>query len=373
MTCVVNILRTIVDTILNTDWIQVGKDIITAIINGITGLVSNLGHAILDGIKSIVSGKEPETAGAEIATKVSDGLQSGSANVQQTAGNIMNGALSQFNNMDMSSAKNTGMQLINNFGTGLQSGNTDIQSLGAGLGTLLSNGIAAGSSSTEQTALQTSQTWSDAGNRMETTWQGMSDKFKNSFQSIKSTASSYTASTVSTIQNGFANMQISIPRPKIPKISVAYNTVGSGSATAKVPSYSVSYYAKGGIMAGATAFGIEPRTGRTMVGGEAGPEAILPLDVFWTKLKAFTQEDREKGDDWKVLKKESSSMWNTTIQKNTSRQERKSVKSKSIHIGKLEIQVDIDKIRDLDSLYKLISEIKDLSEGDDTDPEPEIA
>ena len=110
-----------------------------------------------------------------------------------------------------------------------------------------------------------------------------------------------------------------------------------------------------------------------MVGGEAGPEAILPLDVFWTKLKAFTQEDREKGDDWKVLKKESSSMWNTTIQKNTSRQERKSVKSKSIHIGKLEIQVDIDKIRDLDSLYKLISEIKDLSEGDDTDPEPEIA
>lgn len=373
MTCVVNILRTIVDTILNTDWIQVGKDIITAIINGITGLVSNLGHAILDGIKSIVSGKEPETAGAEIATKVSDGLQSGSVNVQQTAGNIMNGALSQFNNMDMSSAKNTGMQLINNFGAGLQSGNINIQSLGAGLGTSLSNGIAAGSSSTEQTALQTSQTWSDAGSRMETTWQSMENKFENTFQSIKSTATSYTSSTVSTIQNGFANMEISIPRPKIPKISVEYNTVGSGDATAKVPSYSVSYYAKGGIMTGATAFGIEPGTGRTMVGGEAGPEAILPLDVFWTKLKAFTQEDRKKDDDWKVLKKESSSMWNTTIQKNTSRQERKSVKSKSIHIGKLEIRVDIDKIRDLDYLYKLISEIKDLSEGDDTDPEPEIA
>ena len=66
-------------------------------------------------------------------------------------------------------------------------------------------------------------------------------------------------------------------------------------------------------------------------------------------------------------------MWNTTIQKNTSRQERKSIKNKSIHIGKLEIQVDIDKLQDLESLYKLISEIKDLSEGDDAELETEIA
>lgn len=45
----------------------------------------------------------------------------------------------------------------------------------------------------------------------------------------------------------------------------------------KVPSLSVSWYAKGGIVDGATIFG-----GIGM--GEAGPEAILPLDPFWQRM-----------------------------------------------------------------------------------------
>ena len=42
------------------------------------------------------------------------------------------------------------------------------------------------------------------------------------------------------------------------------------------PKLSLSWYAKGGIMDGPTLFG--------MAGGEAGPEAILPLDPFWKRM-----------------------------------------------------------------------------------------
>ena len=49
----------------------------------------------------------------------------------------------------------------------------------------------------------------------------------------------------------------------------------------EVPHLSVSWYAKGGIVDGPTVFG--------GIGiGEAGPEAIVPLDPFWKKLEQMT-------------------------------------------------------------------------------------
>lgn len=54
----------------------------------------------------------------------------------------------------------------------------------------------------------------------------------------------------------------------------------------KVPSLSVSWYAKGGIVDGAAIFG-----GIGM--GEAGPEAILPLDPFWQRLDEQSNQTEE--------------------------------------------------------------------------------
>ena len=45
-----------------------------------------------------------------------------------------------------------------------------------------------------------------------------------------------------------------------------------------VPKIGVEWYAEGGIMTQPTAFGYNPLTGNTMVGGEAGAEAIVPID-----------------------------------------------------------------------------------------------
>ena len=71
-------------------------------------------------------------------------------------------------------------------------------------------------------------------------------------------------------------MTITVPRPRLPQISVSHTTAGEGGAQVKVPNFSVSYHAAGGIMTDPTIFG--------MVGGEAGPEGIIPLDPFWNRL-----------------------------------------------------------------------------------------
>ena len=79
---------------------------------------------------------------------------------------------------------------------------------------------------------------------------------------------------------------------KIPKISVSggkapYGIAGMG----KMPSFSVKWNAEGGILTKPTIFGM---TGKTLLGGgEAGDEAIAPIDT----LKAYIRESVNEKDN----------------------------------------------------------------------------
>lgn len=57
-----------------------------------------------------------------------------------------------------------------------------------------------------------------------------------------------------------------------------------------LPSFGVEWYAKGGLMTGPTAFGLNPQTGNMMVGGEAGDEAIAPLSKLEEYYKKWSME-----------------------------------------------------------------------------------
>ena len=74
---------------------------------------------------------------------------------------------------------------------------------------------------------------------------------------------------------GFFNFHVKAPHIPLPhfKISPAGWKLGDLLKGVK-PSLSISWYAKGGIMTSPTLFG----------GGEAGPEAIVPLTPFWDRM-----------------------------------------------------------------------------------------
>ena len=66
---------------------------------------------------------------------------------------------------------------------------------------------------------------------------------------------------------------------KLPHFSVSGGSAPWGiGGKGSMPKFSVSWYAKGGILTEPTLFGA----------GEAGDEAILPLDTFWKKLEQVT-------------------------------------------------------------------------------------
>jgi phage-related protein len=69
---------------------------------------------------------------------------------------------------------------------------------------------------------------------------------------------------IDVIKGAFSKMNISIPKPKLPKVSVAMKKTSLGIP---YPDFDVSWFAKGGVFNGASVIGV----------GEAGTEAVVPL------------------------------------------------------------------------------------------------
>lgn len=137
-------------------------------------------------------------------------------------------------------------------------------------------------------------TWNNIKNTVSNVVNSIKTTLANTWNSIKSTVSSVWNSIASTIsgaidkaknavQSGIDKMKSmfnfkwSLPHISLPHFSVSggeapWGFMGKGS----LPSVGVDWYAKGGIMTDPTLFGMNGN--RAMVGGEAGPEAVLPLN-----------------------------------------------------------------------------------------------
>ncbi len=116
----------------------------------------------------------------------------------------------------------------------------------------------------------------------------------NLWNNIKNTASKAIDGARTMIANGIDkikklfNFQWSFPKLKMPHFKVT----GKFSLNPpSVPKLGVEWYAKGGIMTQPTAFGINPNTGKVMVGGEAGAEAIAPIDTLLGYIKTAVSEE----------------------------------------------------------------------------------
>lgn len=109
--------------------------------------------------------------------------------------------------------------------------------------------------------------WSIATN----IWNSIKDSISNAINGAKDIVSK----AIDAIK-GFFNFEFKWPHLKMPHFTFEGSMNPLEWAEKGVPSIGVEWYAKGGIMTGPTVFGMNGNN--LMVGGEAGPEAVLPLN-----------------------------------------------------------------------------------------------
>ena len=362
----------IIDTILSTNWLDVGIQIIKGLIDGIL----STGKSLWNAIKSLFTGGEvdiPDTSSqsAAVVDSYASGISSNAGTVTAAANSM---ATNAFSGMDTSGATAAGTQAGTAFSTGLTesmaSGGLDTAafstnmtnmgmtgatalstSLSAGLatsldtsglldaGSIITNMTAAGTqgATASTTGLNTglsgttintsalavdtsgltatlttagtdgataigtgmtgnsqavSQAATTLGNDINTAldsgWNKANTSAQTAMQRLATTVTDAARSAASAVKAAFENMTITIPKPRIPVINVSTSSVSYGDGgSVSVPNFSVSWNALGGIFDQPTIF----NTPAGMQGvGEAGPEAVLPLDTLWAKMKEILNE-----------------------------------------------------------------------------------
>lgn len=103
------------------------------------------------------------------------------------------------------------------------------------------------------------------------TWNGIKSTISNAINGAKEAVSN----AINAIKNLF-NFQVKWPHIPLPHFSVSGSANPLDWIKKGVPKISVDWYAKGGILTKPTAFGMNGNS--IMAGGEAGREAVLPLN-----------------------------------------------------------------------------------------------
>ena len=135
-----------------------------------------------------------------------------------------------------------------------------------------------------------SNIWNGIKSGVSSAVDGVKSAVSNAFNAVKTTATSIWNGIKTAIMDpindakdavktaidkikGFFNFSWSLPKLKMPHFSIK----GKFSLDPpSVPKFSIDWYKDGGIMTNPTIFGVNGN--RLMAGGEAGPEAILPID-----------------------------------------------------------------------------------------------
>ena len=372
-----------------------GTSLIESVTSGITANAGNAQAAAQNAGQEIMSSFNIDTsgagsAGANLMQSVTDGITSGTAGAEAAAQSAGQEIMSSFN-IDTSGAGTAGANLIESLTSGItanagsaqsaaqsagQSALDAVDNLNAtAVGTNMIKDIASGITSGTGTTTSASQkAGTDAMNAFRNAVSSASELGRQMMSNVASGISSAGSSAVSTassiayqIKAAFENIRITVPRPSLPHVNVSYSTVGNGKATASVPNFSVSYYAKGAIMKKPTMFGMNGMS--PMVGGEAGEEAIVPLDSLWNRMRnvvmnTFTmffpggkkQSDPTKEKNTVTQTKEKTEKQQTTTTKPEPKQPQPQggTKYQTYHVT---MNIDAQSIDDLRKLKKLLSEL----------------
>jgi phage-related protein len=336
-------------------------------INGFDAILSFIG-GFVDGFLNVVGGAL-DAVGIDASGTISK--------IKSTVSNGLNAVKGFFGNI-MGAAADTAKQKLSNIKSAYEANGGGIKGVVAASQEAVKGYFTAGLSFIDNltggklTAIKNKFT--DGLNGAKNAVTSVLDNIKSGFQSKLDAAHAIVTGVVDKIKGVF-NFNWKLPELKLPHISVTggeapFGIAGKGS----LPKFDIQWYAEGGVMTAPTIFGAAG--GKLLGGGEAGDEAILPLSALWDKLKVFIHnemdqdEDKSRGSVGSVIsaltRKETRTL--ESKEKVTERdiQELKSGNGKgNTIIQKLEIRVDVEKIKDLPMLFKLIDEIKDAQNSTD--------
>lgn len=327
---------------------------------GIEGVVA----ASMEGVKGFV------TSGFDFVDNMTGGKLS---SIKETVTSKMGGVASQFSSK-MSEAKGYVSNQLENMRSVYESKGGGIQGASAAMMSgMQSNMQAAYDAMNNLTGGKLDEIRESFSSRLE----GAKSAVTNIMESVRSAFSEKLEAAKTVVTNaieaikGFFNFSWSLPTLKLPHVSIS----GSFSINPpSVPKFGVSWYKHGGIMTRPTAFAA---SGNMLhVGGEAGPEAVLPLSLLWEKLhnilSSFIQpEESESHPTGADLNGAMVEKQKAVIKESQTLNSNKEVYKKEkggLHIANLNLNVDLDKIEDLAALQKLLDELKDAQNGtDETD------
>lgn len=159
----------------------------------------------------------------------------------------------------------------------------------AATGTDGASALGAGIEENSEAVTQAATAMGDGINKaLDVGWSKANSNAQAAMKRLSETVTGAARFAAAAIKSAFESMTITIPKPKIPEIKVSKSDVPYGEGgKVNVPKFSVSWNALGGIFDSPTIF----NTPAGMQGvGEAGPEAILPLDTLWAKMKEILNE-----------------------------------------------------------------------------------
>ena len=133
-------------------------------------------------------------------------------------------------------------------------------------------------------------------NRSVSSMQSAANKMSSAFNGVPGSIGPAMSRAVSTVNSSVNAMQRSISNVRfrfnqnmqLPHFSMSGDFAAK---TKRVPTVSVRWYAKGGILTSPTIFGVQG--GQLLGGGESGPEAVAPIDNIKDYMRdVLREEDR---------------------------------------------------------------------------------
>ena len=301
------ILNAVWDAFSTADWPQIGMDILNGIKDGILSMASSLGSSVKEAVLTFFgfggSGESGDTAaqsGQAIAFGYANGILDNASAASQAANTLSSNA---FSNLDLTgvtvagtttaTAYTDGMtEALNSFTFDPAAFTFDTTPIATNFTAAGLEGITALSDGMTQNSQAVTQAATTLGNDVNTAldsgWNKANTSAQTAMQRLATTVTDAARSAASAVKAAFENMTITIPKPRIPVINVSTSSLSYGDGgSISVPNFSVSWNALGGIFDQPTIF----NTPAGMQGvGEAGPEAILPLDTLWAKMKEILNE-----------------------------------------------------------------------------------